>query len=67
MSAAQRAEVARVLGAPSGDAAAVVGCSSREPADVRRAFRHAAVLLHPDKNTLADAPAAFVKLQQALR
>ena len=66
MSAEQRREVERVLAAGA-DAARILGCRRTDPAaDIRKAFRHAAMLLHPDKNDLPDAPRAFCKLQPAL-
>ncbi len=39
--------------------------SSASLADIKKAFRQQAALLHPDRNPAADAPARFRTVQQA--
>ena len=65
MSDAQRAAVAHALSAPE-DARTILRVSATAGEDeIRRAYRRACILLHPDKNPLPDAAAAFQRVERA--
>ena len=65
MSDAQRAAVAHALSAPE-DARTILHVSASAGEDeIRRAYRRACILLHPDKNPSEKAPVAFKRVQDA--